>query len=122
MKKFKSFAKWFIGILALIIALSFVFDYDYILKGVRVVYFTGHTSAFIDDYPYFENDTIYKSNQTDTWPLNKTYNEFQPTERLVKTHSEFESVAYLVIKNDSLYYEWYADGYNKKSKIYDKRN
>ena len=116
MKKLKSFAKWFIGIFTLIIALSFVFDYDYILKGVRVVYFTGHTSAFIDDYPYFENDTIYKSNQTDTWPLNKAYNEFEPTERLMKTHSEFESVAYLVIKNDSLCYEWYADGYNEKSK------
>jgi outer membrane protein OmpA-like peptidoglycan-associated protein len=39
---------------------TYIFDYDYILKGIRVVYFTGHVTAFIDDYPYFENDTVVR--------------------------------------------------------------
>lgn len=116
MKVLKSIAKWLIGIIAVVVILAYMFDYDYILKGVRVVYFTGHSSAFIDDYPYFENDTIYKGTETDVWPLDPDYNKATPTKRLTDTNSEFGTVAYMIIKNDSIFYEWYADGYSEASK------
>ncbi|MBO3115160.1 serine hydrolase [Winogradskyella sp. DF17] len=116
MKILKKIIKWLVGLVALIVILAYIFDYDYILKGVRVVYFTGHVTAFIDDYPYFENDTIKKGFQTDVWPLDKTYNTASPTGRLTATNIKFGTVAYLIIKNDSIYYEWYADGYGRDSK------
>ena len=50
----KKIIKWIIGPVGLIVGLLYLTDYDYILKGVRVVYLTGHTTAFIDDLIYFE--------------------------------------------------------------------
>jgi tyrosyl-tRNA synthetase len=67
MKFLKKFIKWASITLLTLVLLLYVFDYDYILKGVRVVYLTGHSTAFIDDFTYFENDTIKKGNQTDVW-------------------------------------------------------
>ncbi|MEM1001840.1 MAG: serine hydrolase [Bacteroidota bacterium] len=116
MKRLKSLAKWLIGLIAIIVIAAYIFDYDYILKGIRVVYFTGHKTAFIDDYPYFENDTIHKGSKTHIWPIDKAYNTATATNRLTKTNEEFGTVAYLIIKNDSIYYEWYAEDYGKTSK------
>jgi len=116
MKNLKKLLKWVIGIIGVLIIASYIFDYDYILKGVRVVYFTGHVTAFIDDYPHFENDTIKKGTTTDDWPLHKNYNSVNATKRLKATNNELGTVAYLIIKNDSILYEWYAEDYSKDSK------
>ncbi|MFK7833289.1 MAG: serine hydrolase domain-containing protein [Winogradskyella sp.] len=116
MKFIKKTLKYLIGIIGLLIITSYIFDYDYILKGIRVVYFTGHVTAFIDDYPYFENDTIKKGNTTDKWPLHKNYNKTNATSTLTNINNELGTVAYLIIKNDSIYYEWYAEDYSKSSK------
>ncbi len=107
--------KWIIGIIGVLIITSYIFDYDYILKGIRVVYFTGHVTAFIDDYPHFENDIIKKGEKTDVWSLHKDYNTAKATDRLNKINNEFGTVAYMIIKNDSIYYEWYAEDYSKSS-------
>lgn len=116
MKFVKKILKWLIGLTVLVVISAYIFDYDYILKGIRVVYFTGHVTAFIDDYPYFENDTIHKAPKTDVWPLDMAYNSASPTNRLTNTNEQFGTVAYLIIKNDSIYYEWYADGYSNASR------
>ena len=116
MKVLKKVLKYLIGIIGLLIIASYIFDYDYILKGVRVVYFTGHVTAFIDDFPYFENDTIKKGTKTDAWPLHENYNTTSPTNRLKAINDELGTVAYLIIKNDSIFYEWYAEDYGKDSK------
>lgn len=116
MKILKRLLIGIIGLLFLSIILLYIFDYGYILRGARIVYLTGHETVFIDDYPYFENDTIKKGANIDSWPIHKKYNEFSPTSKLIKTHDELGSVAYLIIKNDSIIYEWYASGYGKDSK------
>lgn len=116
MKFLKKLLKWLIGIIAVLVIASYIFDYDYILKGVRVVYFTGHVTAYIDDYPHFENDTIKKGNKTDAWSLHNDYNSVEATKRLTDTNNEFGTVAYMVIKNDSIFYEWYAEDYDAASK------
>jgi CubicO group peptidase (beta-lactamase class C family) len=116
MKVLKKVIKYLIGVIGLLIIASYIFDFDYILKGVRVVYFTGHVTAFIDDYPYFENDTIKKGTKTDAWPLHENYNTTNATDRLKAINQELGTVAYLIIKNDSIFYEWYAEDYGKNSK------
>ena len=115
MKYFKRFIKWFVGILLLLIAVAYLTDYDYILKGVRVVYFTGHTTAFIDDHVYFENDTIQAAPQRQPWPSHSQLNSEPPTETLRETHDEFGTVAFLIINNDSIWHEYYAEGYGETS-------
>ena len=116
MKFLKKLFKWLAIVIGLIILLLYVFDYGYIIRGVQIVYFTGHKTIFIDDYPYFENDTVFKGNDIQPWPLHKNYNTPKPTDRLNNINTELETVAYLIIKNDSIIYEWYAPNYSEESK------
>lgn len=111
----KKFLKWFLGVLVCLIALAYITDYDYILKGIRVVYLTGHTTAFIDDHVYFENDTLAKSANPQSWPKHKQYNKVAMTEVLKKTNQELGTIAFLIFKNDSIWFEHYADGYSANS-------
>ena len=116
MKILKKLLKWFIYIIGSIIILLYIFDYDYILKGVRVVYFTGHKTAFIDDYPYFENDVIEKGNNPSLWPNHIDYNTNKETEKLALVNKDLGTIAYVIIKNDSIWFEKYYDGFNANSK------
>lgn len=115
MKYIKGFFKGFIGLILLLIILAYITDYEYILKGVRVVYMTGHTTAFIDDYPYFENMEIPASTSPQSWPEHKNYNHAQATKTLTNSNKELGTVAFLIIKNDSLWYENYAPDYSINS-------
>lgn len=111
----KKILKWFSSILAIIIVLLYITDYDYILKGVRVVYLTGHTTAYIDDHPSFENEQIPASSNPQPWAIHANYNKIKPTQKLSETHNEFGTIAFLVIKNDSIWHEEYAENYGKSS-------
>jgi CubicO group peptidase (beta-lactamase class C family) len=111
LKFFKQFFKVLILVVLLCVALLYITDYDYILKGVRVVYLTGHTTAYIDDYPNFENMDIPVGNHPQAWPMHGNYNRVSATPVLSEINNELGTVAFLVIKNDSLWYENYAEGY-----------
>jgi len=115
MKYIKRFFKGLFALIALIVLILLFTDHGYVLKGVRVVYMTGHTTAFIDDYPYFENATISTSTPQE-WPKHEDYNTVSATAALETTNTKFGTVAYLIIKNDSLWYENYADDYGPNSK------
>ncbi|KAB1066911.1 serine hydrolase [Tamlana haliotis] len=112
----KIFLKGIILILIAAVALLYIFDYDYILRGAKIVYFTGHKTAFIDDYTYFDNDTIKKGNTTSPWPTHQNYNTVEPTKKLEKVNESWGTVAFLIIKNDSIWYENYHEDYTKDSK------
>ena len=107
----------FLATILLVVILLFIFDYDYILKGIQVVYLQGHKTAYIDDYPEFPN-RIIKADSTvsSSWPLHKNYNEAKPSDRLTDLNEELGTVAFLIIKNDSIWYEDYAEDYGLLSK------
>ncbi len=115
MKRLKKFFKWLFIVVLSLVLLAYATDHEYILKGIRVVYMTGHTTAYIDDYPHFENLPITKGNQPQPWALHKDYNKAKPTERLQDLNKELGTVAYVIIKNDSIWYEDYAEGYGTDS-------
>ena len=115
MKFLKKFILWFLGSLLFIVALMYIFNIDYLLKAVRTIYFNGHKTAFLDDYKYFDNRTIDKG-VAQPWAIAKDYNTVQPTQALLDMHKKIGSVAFLVIKNDSIWNESYYDGYDKNSK------
>lgn len=115
MKKFVRVVGIIVGFLLFAILLLYIFNYDYILKGLQVVYFKGHTTAYIDDYPEFENRIIYAGENYEPWPLHKDYNTTVATEKLKETNEDLGTVAFLIIKNDSIWYENYAQGYDKNS-------
>ncbi len=114
----KFLKKCFKGLAILSIAtviLMYIFDVDYLLRAVRTIYFRGHTTAFLDDYTHFPNREI-KNGTAQPWAISKNYNSVLPTETLANTHKELQTVAFLIIKNDSIWHESYFDGYDKNSK------
>ena len=115
----KILAKGFIGILiffAVLIAALYAFKVDYLINAVRITYLNGHKTAFLDDYNYFENRVIKKAMQPQPWNISKKYNSVVTTERLDTLNAKNGTVAYLIIKNDSIQYEHYYDNYSKDSK------
>lgn len=111
----KKFLLWLVGLLITIVVLLYIFDVDYLLKAVRVVYLHGKTTAYLDDYTHFDNRTVAKGTG-EPWAIHKQYNKVKATQRLEDTHKELGTVAYLIIKNDSIWHESYYDGYGKDSK------
>lgn len=115
----KLLSKIVIGILiffAVLVAALYIFKVDYLLTAVRVTYLNGHKTAFLDDFNHFENRIIKKANHPQAWKISKNYNSAVSTEKLDSLHSKNGTVAFLIIKNDSIQYEHYYDDYNKDSK------
>jgi len=73
------------------------------------------TKADITDYKYFENIEISKSSSPQPWPIHKNYNLVPETQNLKKTHAKLGTIAYLIIKNDSIWHEKYYKNYNQNS-------
>ena len=112
----KKFLINFVVVLLLLIGTLYVAGYGYILKAVVVVYGTGHTTTFLDDYTYFDNRTIAKSPAPQPWPLSADYNKIPETPELQNAHKKYGTVAFLIIKGDSIWHEQYFEGYNTESK------
>lgn len=77
---------------------------------------TKRTTAGLDDFLFFDNRTIPPSENPQSWPLHSEYNNIKPTQKLLEAHQELGTVAFLIIKNDSLWHEQYFDGYGTASK------
>ena len=108
--------KWMTIIIAGLIALIYAFDVDYLLKGVRVVYLTGNNTAYLSDYKYFDNRIIESSPVAEPWAKHNKYNTIEETEELAAINKDRRTKAFLVIKNDSIVFEKYFDGYSESSK------
>jgi CubicO group peptidase (beta-lactamase class C family) len=71
--------------------------------------------ADIDDYTIFPNNTIKASPNPEPWPVSKKYNKKPIADTLKKVFEINESIAFLIIKNDSLLHEQYWNGYSENS-------
>ncbi|MCM8569580.1 beta-lactamase family protein [Gramella jeungdoensis] len=116
MKKLVRYLLIFIGFLLFASLILYVLGFGYIFKAVSTTYLTGHKTAFIDDYPYFENHVIENSDSIQEWPLHREYNDVKATPTLDSLNQELETAAFLIIKNDSIWFEKYYNGYDKDSK------
>ncbi|MBW2961655.1 serine hydrolase domain-containing protein [Mesonia aestuariivivens] len=115
MKIIKRISIGLLTILIIAVGLLFAFDKAYLLKGIRITYLKGHKTAYIDDYPNFDNRTI-AAETPKTWPLHVNYNAVEATPKLQQTNKELGTIAFLIIKNDSIWYEDYAENYSEDSK------
>ena len=106
--------KWVFIIITSLILLLYAFNIEYLIKGVRTIYLTGNNTAFISDYEYFDNREIINSNP-EPWPIHKNFNQFTETEELKVLNEQRETKSFLVIKNDSIVFEKYYDGYDENS-------
>ena len=115
MKRLLTFYKWFFISCVGFILILYVFNVDYLLRAVKTIYLKGHTTAFLEDYKEFPNRTIHKGT-AQPWAVSKAYNSIPATDKLNTTHKNLQTVAFLIIKNDSIWHESYFDGYTNTSK------
>jgi len=115
MKFLKKLLKVLVVLFGLLIATLYITDTDYLIKAVRTIYMRGYTTAFLDDYKKFDNQVV-KNGTPQPWPNHKDYNSVKETSTLDKANKDWGTIAYVIIKNDSIWFENYYDGYNKDSK------
>ena len=115
MKFLKKLVKWLVVFIALLVIILYITDTDYLLKAVRTIYLKGHTTAYLEDYKHFDNADL-SAGEPQPWPNHSDYNTITATEKLEQTHKDLGSVAYVIIKNDSIWFEQYYDGFNEDSK------
>jgi CubicO group peptidase (beta-lactamase class C family) len=116
MRYLKKFLYSLVVLFVLLIGTLYATDHDYLVKAVQTIYLNGHKTAFLDDYKYFDNLTVKKGNHPQPWAVHKDYNKIPQTKILESTHKELGTVAFLIIKNDSIWSENYYEGYDENSK------
>ncbi|MDN3595850.1 serine hydrolase domain-containing protein [Zunongwangia endophytica] len=117
MKKLLHFLKYLIGIIIVLVILIYALDYNYIFKGIRVTYLKGHKTAYIDDYTEFDNRLIKADSlNPQPWPESSAYNSVSASDSLESLNRELNTAAFLIIKNDSIWFEKYYNQYSANSK------
>ncbi len=69
----------------------------------------------IDDYTIFNNRTIEPSTTPVTWNTASNYNKAEISASLRDSIEKYNTIAYLIIQNDSILYEEYWDNYGTES-------
>ena len=115
MKKLKSKIAFVVALLLIFGGFNLSSEIVYFSELIGTVYKIQRTEADITDYKYFQNTEIAKSSAPQKWPIHKSYNKIPQTEKLKNLHEELGTVAFLIIKNDSIWHEKYFSGYNKDS-------
>jgi len=113
---FKKVIQPVVLVIAGLIALLYFTGNGFVFLLVGKVLETGRTTAGIDDYLYFDNIEIPPSDNPQAWLLDEDYNIIPSPPSLDTLHKELGTVAFLIIKNDSLWHERYFDDYGLDSK------
>lgn len=101
-------------VFAIIVSSRFQY-FDDFKSMISLVIRSQNTKASIDDYKFFDNVEIKKSSSPFEWPKHKLYNQIGSSKTLDSVHKKNETVAFLVIKNDSIIKEDYFLGYDENS-------
>lgn len=115
MKILKKLFKWLAILIGLLIIILYITDTDYLIKAVRTIYLKGHTTAYLEDYKHFDNQKI-DDGTPQPWPNHKDYNTVTETKTLTDVNNKWGTIAYVIIKNDSIWFENYYDGFGENSK------
>lgn len=114
LKILKSFFKWFLILFVILNILILVSGKTYLYKGFANTYLKGRVTADIDEYKIFDNRTV-KAGATHEWALGKDYNTSKIPSQYVGDIERMKTIAYLIIKDDSIRHEEYWDGYSDTS-------
>lgn len=107
----KKFLKGIAVTLAAIVALAYVFDYDYLFKGVAKTYLRGENSATIDDAKLFPSNTIIAGTPR-PWKKDSLYNSKKLPARLQKDLQQTHTASLLIIRKGKLLHEEYWGGFD----------
>ena len=101
-------------VFAIIVSSRFQY-FDDFKSMISLVIRSQNTKASIDDYKFFDNVEIKRSDSLFEWPKHNLYNQIGSSKTLDSVNNKNETVAFLIIKNDSIIKEDYFLGYDENS-------
>ena len=101
-------------VFAIIVSSRFQY-FDDFKSMISLVIRSQNTKASIDDYKFFDNVEIKRSDSLFEWPKHNLYNQIGSSKTLDSVHNKNETIAFLIIKNDSIIKEDYFLGYDENS-------
>jgi CubicO group peptidase (beta-lactamase class C family) len=109
--------KKYLNYTGLILLAAFIIFNGWVIFSGKQYFYKAllYNFANIDDYKLFSNRTINKSSRPIPWALSKSYNKKNISNSLRTKLGSIETIALLIIKNDTIEYEEYWDGYNDSS-------
>ncbi len=107
--------KFLRGLLIFLLAVIILFS-AYALASGRTYLFPAviHNFADIDDYKIFSNNTV-ANGQPQSWNLSGNYNKINMPAELTQLLGGIGTIGVVVIKNDSVLFEKYWQGYSDSS-------
>lgn len=115
MRIIKKTVKWFLIILVILNVAILISGKTYLYKAIGNTYLKGRSGPSIDEYTIFSNREV-KAGAAQEWLVSKQCNSKTIPAELEKHFTELQTIAFLVIKNDSIVHEQYWDGYGQDSK------
>lgn len=108
------FFKWAFLLFVVLNILIFVSGKTYLYKGFVNTYLKGRVTADIDEYKIFHNRVV-KAGLAQEWPIGKNYNAQKIPDKHLVNFERMNTIAYLIVKDDSIRYEQYWHGYSDTS-------
>ncbi len=114
MQLLKKIVKWLVIIILLICISLVLSNKTYLFKAVANTYLKGRTGPSISEYKIFSNHKINTDKPQD-WPRASNFNQHKLPNSTRLAIEQYKTIAFLVLKNDSLKYEEYWDGFSDSS-------
>ncbi len=100
------------GIIVLLILILYVSPYRYLLKGIRLTYLKGKSSANFYDKQDFDLRKVEKGTEILPLPKSVYYNKAELTSELKDMLNKTNSGSFIVLRNDSIIAEHYFNGHS----------
>jgi len=107
----KKILKYLLIIFVALNLLILITGRSWMYKAISITYLKGYTSSYINDFIYLPANTI-KSAKHQEWATAINYNEAKLPEFIKSVNETLETVAFMVIINDSIHFEEYWHGYS----------
>ena len=104
----------FLGFFGVLVAIIYLCDVSYLFHGIRCTYLRGETSAQIDDNSFFHSRVVSAKSPFEI-PFSTSFDQNELSDSLEHALKKSKSVAFLVVKNDSVLVERYWGGVGKES-------
>lgn len=105
-----------VSVFMLFLVLAHTTGNGYLVKGLWASYLHGYNSASIGDARFFDTRIVPVADTKYEWPLRADYNKKPLSKKLENTLLQTKTVAFLIIKNDSILNEHYWDSYTDSSR------
>ena len=109
--KMKKILKYLLIIFVALNLLILISGKSWMYKAISITYLKGYPSSYIHDFVHFPANTI-KAGTHQEWGISKEYNKASLPDFIKPINETLETVAFMVVVNDSIHFEEYWHGYS----------